>query len=102
MLAASCNHGEEERRGLPDWAKTMWEDMGSPKLEGFKSVYNGDLVERRQGLRRDDFVELHLNVQAFSDPEDAHIRGRLISSGKSSLEILTDDGRCVLSHGRSL
>ena len=40
-------------------------------------------------------MELHLNVQAFSDPEDAHIRGRLISSGKSSLEILTEDGRCV-------
>ena len=44
---------------------------------------------------RDDFVELHLNARAFSDPEDAHIRGRLISSGKSSLEILTEEGRCV-------
>ena len=72
---------------LPDWAKTMWEDMGSPELQGLESVHNGDLLERRQGLRRDDFVELHLNVQAFSDPEDAHIRGRLISSGKSSLEL---------------
>ena len=80
---------------LPDWAKSMWEDMGSPELEGLNPVYNGDLLERRQGLRRDDFVELHLNVQAFSDPEDAHVRGRLISSGKSSLEILTDEGRCI-------
>ena len=80
---------------LPDWAKSMWEDMGSPELEGLNPVYNGDLLERRQGLRRDDFVELHLNVQAFADPEDAHVRGRLISSGKSSLEILTDEGRCI-------
>ena len=64
---------------LPDWAKSMWEDMGSPKLEDLKSVHTGDLLERRQGLRRDDLVELHLNVQAFANPEDAYIRGRLIS-----------------------
>ena len=80
---------------LPDWAKSMWEQMGSPELEGLDPIYNGDLLERRQGIRRDDFVELHLNVQVFSDPEDAHVRGRLISSGKSSLEILTEEGRCV-------
>ena len=79
---------------LPDWAKSMWEDMGSPELEGLDSVYNGDLLERRQGLRRDDFVEIHLNAQAFNNPEDTFIRGRLISSGKTSLEILTQDGRC--------
>ena len=79
---------------LPDWAKSMWEDMGSPELEGLDSVYNGDLLERRQGLRRDDFVEIHLNAQAFSKPEDTFVRGRLISSGKTSLEILTQDGRC--------
>lgn len=79
---------------LPDWAKSMWEDMGSPKLEGLKSIHNGDLLERRQGLRRDDFVEIHLDVQAFAQPEEAFVRGRLISSGKSSIEILTDDGRC--------
>ena len=79
---------------LPDWAKTMWEDMGSPELEGLQPVHNGDLLERRQGLRRDDFVEIHLNVQAFSNPEDAFLRGRLISSGKSSLEVLAEDGQC--------
>jgi RNase P/RNase MRP subunit p29 len=79
---------------LPNWAKVMWEDMGSPELEGLEAVHNGDLLERRQGLRRDDFIEIHMNVQAFANPEDAYIRGRLISSGKSSLEILTEDGRC--------
>ena len=79
---------------LPDWAKSMWEDMGSPELEGLDSVFNGDLLERRQGLRRDDFVEIHLNAQAFNNPEDTFVRGRLISSGKTSLEILTQDGRC--------
>ena len=79
---------------LPGWAKTMWEDMGSPTLEGLEPVHNGDLMERRQGLRRDDFVEIFMNVQAFANPEDATLRGRLISSGKSSLEILGEDGQC--------
>ncbi|MEK9651512.1 MAG: hypothetical protein VW102_04875 [Poseidonia sp.] len=79
---------------LPVWAKTMWEDMGSPTLEGLEPVHNGDLMERRQGLRRDDFVEIFMNVQAFANPEDATLRGRLISSGKSSLEILGEDGQC--------
>ena len=63
---------------LPEWAKSMWEEMGSPKLEGLKSVHNGDLLERRQGLRRDDFVEIHLDVQAFANAEDAYVRGRLM------------------------
>jgi hypothetical protein len=77
---------------LPDWAKPMWKDMGSPELEGLAPVHNGDLLERRQGLRRDDFVEIHMNAQVFANPEDAFLRGRLISSGKSSLEILDEDG----------
>jgi hypothetical protein len=52
------------------------------------------LLERRQGLRRDDFVEIHLNAQVFTNPEDTFVRGRLISSGKTSLEILTQEGQC--------
>lgn len=79
---------------LPDWAETMWKNMGSPELEGLEAVHDGDLLERRQGLRRDDFVEIHLNVQAFANPEDAYVRGRLIASGKNSLEVLTEEGTC--------
>ena len=68
--------------------------MGSPELEGLEAVHDGDLLERRQGLRRDDFVEIHLNVLAFANPEDAYVRGRLIASGKNSLEVLTEEGTC--------
>ncbi|HJM54656.1 MAG TPA: hypothetical protein QGI72_00250 [Poseidonia sp.] len=78
---------------LPDWAQSMWKDLGSPKLEGMTSVHNGDLLERRHGLRKDDLIEVHMDVQVFSDPSQAYIRGRLLSSGKTSLEILGDDGR---------
>jgi RNase P/RNase MRP subunit p29 len=72
----------------------MWKNMGSPELEGLEAIHDGDLLERRQGLRRDDFVEIHLNVQAFANPEDAYVRGRLIASGKNSLEVLTEEGTC--------
>lgn len=85
---------KKKGNSLPDWAKSMWQDMGSPSLDGLDSIHNGDLMERRQGLRRDDFVEVQMNVQAFARPEDAFIRGRLLNSGKSSLEILAEDGRC--------
>ncbi len=78
---------------LPTWAQSMWKDLGSPKLEDMTSVHNGDLLERRHGLRKDDFIEVHMNVQAFSEPAHAFIRGRLLSSGKTSLEVLGDDGR---------
>ena len=76
---------------LPTWAQSMWKDLGSPKLEDMTSVHNGDLLERRHGLRKDDFIEVHMNVRAFSDPSHAYIRGRLLSSGKTSLEILGDE-----------
>lgn len=79
---------------LPKWATSMWEEMGSPDLDGIQSVYNGDLLDRRVGLRRDDFIEIHMDVQSFASSEDAFVRGRLLSSGKSSLEILTEDGQC--------
>ena len=39
-------------------------------------------------------MEIHLNVQAFANPEDAYVRGRLIASGKNSLEVLTEEGTC--------
>ena len=79
---------------LPKWATSMWEEMGSPDLDGIQSVYNGDLLDRRVGLRRDDFIEIHMDVQSFASSEDAFVRGRLLSSGKSSLEILTENGQC--------
>ena len=78
---------------LPDWAVPLWEDMGSPNLNEFEGVHNGDLLERRHGLRRDDIVEILLDARALGEGEDAWVRGRLLSSGKSSIEILGEDGR---------
>ena len=77
---------------LPDWARSMWEELGSPDLSELQSVHTGDLMERRHGLRKDDLVEIQLDARAFREDDKTWIRGRLLSSGKSSLEILTSDG----------
>ena len=77
---------------LPDWAKSMWEELGSPNLSDLQSVHTGDLMERRHGLRKDDLVEIQLDARAFREDDETWVRGRLLSSGKSSLEILTSDG----------
>ncbi|MBB69869.1 MAG: hypothetical protein CMB28_02040 [Euryarchaeota archaeon] len=70
----------------------MWEELGSPDLNELQSVHTGDLMERRHGLRKDDLVEIQLDARAFREDDETWVRGRLLSSGKSSLEILTTDG----------
>lgn len=80
---------------LPDWAIPIWEEMGSPSLSEIVSVHNGDLLERRHGLRKDDLVEILLDARAFKENDSTVIKGRLLSSGKTSIEILTDEGTIV-------
>ena len=77
---------------LPEWAKSMWEELGSPDLDELKSVHSGDLMERRHGLRKDHLVEIQMDARALREGEETWIRGRLLSSGKSSIELLTTDG----------
>ena len=77
---------------LPDWAIGLWNDLGSPSLEKLQGVHHGDLLDRRNGLRRDDLVEILIDARALLPDADPWVRGRLISSGKSSLEILDGDG----------
>ena len=77
---------------LPDWAKKMWKDLGSPDISELQSVHTGDLMERRHGLRKDDLVEVQLDARALRSDDPTWVKGRLLSSGKSSLEILTVEG----------
>ena len=49
---------KKQKTTLPDWATQMWKDMGSPDLDEVADIINGDLLKRRHGLRRDDFVEI--------------------------------------------
>ena len=76
---------------LPEWAQSMWEELGSPDINDLQSVHTGDLMERRHGLRKDDLVEIQLDARALRDGDETWVRGRLLSSGKSSIELLTTD-----------
>lgn len=77
---------------LPTWAVGLWKDLGSPSLDKLQGVHTGDLLERRNGLRRDDLIEILIDARALLPDAEPWIRGRLISSGKTSLEILDADG----------
>jgi len=77
---------------LPDWAIPMWEEVGSPKLQQIQPVHAGDLLGRRTGLRRDDLVEIILDSRALTKGADSCVRGRLVSRGKGTLEILDQGG----------
>lgn len=77
---------------LPKWATGLWKELGSPDLDSIQGIHNGDLLERRNGLRRDDLVEIQIDARALLSDTEPWIRGRLISSGKSSLEILDENG----------
>ena len=77
---------------LPDWAKSMWEELGDPEISELLSILTGDLLERMHGLRKDDLVEIQLDARSLRDEDESWVRGRLLSSGKSSLEVLTTDG----------
>ena len=77
---------------LPEWALGLWKELGSPALEKLQSVHYGDLLERRNGLRRDDLIEILIDARALLPDAEPWVRGRLISSGKTSLEVLDEDG----------
>lgn len=73
----------------------MWRDLGSPDIEDLQSIHTGDLLDRRHGLRKDDLIEIQIDARALRDNDDTWIKGRLLSSGKTSIEILTIDGQHV-------
>lgn len=77
---------------VPDWADKILKQMGSPKIEDFVSVVKGDLLERRHGLRRDDIISIQLDSRSLRDDDEHIMRGRLLSSGKTSIELLDEDG----------
>jgi hypothetical protein len=76
---------------LPEWAIDTWQRLGEPELSEIQDDYYGPLMERRSGLRRDDIVEILLDTRGLPDGLDPWIRGRLVSSHKSSLEIVDDE-----------
>ena len=89
---ASTGDEKTTNSGLPKWAIPLWEDLGKPDFSEFEDVRNGPLLERRSGLRRDDFVEILLDSRGLPKGMDNWMRGRLMGTNKNTLLLVTPDG----------
>ncbi len=76
----------------PDWAMVELDKMGITDVSDFQDILYGPIADRKAGLRRDDLVEILLDARSLSGDMEPWIRGRLISSHKSSLEIIDSEG----------
>ena len=86
-----------ERRGkriddLPGWARQLHEEYGSPELSGLNDVFHGPLIDRKSGLRKDDIIEVLLDARALPEDVDPWVRGVLIGTSRSAVEILDEGG----------
>tara|TARA_B100000959_G_scaffold144179_1_gene151426 strand:+ start:15560 stop:16009 length:450 start_codon:yes stop_codon:yes gene_type:complete len=84
-----------ERKGrrvedLPDWARRFYEDYGSPDLDGLGDVFNGPLMDRKSGLRRDDIIEVLLDRRMLPEGMEPWVRGMLVGTNRNSIDILDE------------
>ena len=79
-------------RGIPDWAIDLYSSYGSPDLSMHGDVYVGPLIGRKSGLRKDDIVEMVIDARSVRTDQPNVIRGMLISTGRSSIDILDENG----------
>ena len=87
--------GRRKRRNdvnLPEWAIPLWEELGCPDLDANSDKLDGNLLNRRHGLRMDDLIEIELDARAYPKDSDLTIKGRLMSSGKNMIEIKSNEG----------
>jgi len=86
-----------ERRGrevtdLPEWAKRIHQEYGSPELDTLKDIFLGPLIKRKSGLRKDDLIEILLDSRALPKDSDPYIRGMLVGTSRNVIEILDENG----------
>lgn len=88
-----------ERRGtvvrdLPEWAKRMHQEYGSPKLDDLDDIFLGPLIKRKSGLRKDDLIEILLDSRVLPEnvKKDPYIRGMLVGTSRNVIEILDEYG----------
>ena len=75
---------------LPQWARSFFEEYGSPDLGELGDVFHGPLLDRKYGLRKDDLVEILLDSRMLpkEGPMDKGDDGR---GRSSSIDILDED-----------
>ena len=77
---------------LPDWAEEFYTSHGRPDITSFGDVYVGPLMGRKSGLRKDDLVEMVIDARSVKADQPNIIRGMLISTGRSSIDMLDEAG----------
>ena len=77
---------------LPDWARRFYEDYGAPDLDGLGDTFQGPLMDRKSGLRRDDIFEVLLDTRMLPDDMDPWVRGMLVGTNRNSIDILDKTG----------
>ena len=75
---------------IPEWAKKIYEDYGSPNLVDLEDKFHGPLIERKSGIRRDDIIEILLDNRLLPESRDPVVRGMLIGFTRNSVEILDE------------
>ncbi len=88
----STERRSREVTDLPEWAKRIHQEYGSPKLETIQDIFLGPLIKRKSGLRKDDLIEILLDSRALPKDSDPYIRGMLVGTSRNVIEILDENG----------
>ena len=88
----STERRSREVTDLPEWAKRIHQEYGSPELETIQDIFLGPLIKRKSGLRKDDLIEILLDGRALPKGSDPYIRGMLVGTSRNVIEILDENG----------
>lgn len=77
---------------LPEWARRMYVENGSPDLNENKDNFHGALIDRKHGLRKDDLIEITIDNRVLTKDEDRKVGGMLIGTTRNSVDILDSNG----------
>jgi hypothetical protein len=88
----STERRSREVTDLPEWAKRIHQEYGSPELETIQDIFLGPLIKRKSGLRKDDLIEILLDSRALPKDSAPYIRGMLVGTSRNVIEILDENG----------
>ena len=81
-----------DAKNLPEWARRMYTENGSPNLDENKDIFHGALIDRKHGLRKDDLIEITIDDRVLTKDEDRKVGGMLIGTTRNSVDILDSNG----------
>lgn len=82
-------------KNLPEWARKLYVENGSPNLDENKDVFHGALIDRKHGLRKDDLIEITLDDRVLTKDDDRKVGGMLIGTTRNSVDIIDSGGNFI-------